>query len=658
MEAQNWDKWCWIELIGFDNRLPDFGVEDFLGRMEKKPQYIVLLARCNEMVHRYSANKGDFKLDAEFCSYGGRPYNQERQRQEWTASQLRGLLAELRKHGIGMILEASNSITTSEDAQARELPEYDEWVEKQHPELMMTLNTGRISHCICPWKTMSDGTPYEDYFSSQLELFLNDFDFAGFMIGDGLNTSRGSLIEADFSEEMTGRFEKAAGVRIPPGSVKERADYIIAHHRLEWCMFLTSCQSSFLVKISAAVHRTGKMLTCLSAWVKDPLEAIWRYGTDYRVLEECKIDALVVESSAGTIELEGWNQGESTSMLDRNRAMLLCLKACMPNTRLLQLHCVKDDEEEYCVLRHSAPLLASEIFSLSTMFFADTGRTCLEGVMACLSDGISREEWQVMDETWKLAFSPIKGLPESPLLLWSSSALDKELEEYSRRRRSNTPRTLAELIAHGLPLAWSGTPAAAEKHPEAPLLIIHPAYWSEDELRGLLSRQVPVLLAGVMQDGSFGAEVWSSSQCLEAIRTELLPNEQEETLRFWHTLPDEMPQPAFWDKCVSLFRKYAAFPVRGEEYKYYDISHFQPEYLRVWSFSGGMCLAANTSHYYLPSKFQTTEPVKEVRSLTFYPCLPVKTVDKNGTTELAVKIPPLGIAVLEVASASPRWSLG
>ena len=98
---------------------------------------------------------------------------------------------------------------------------------------------------------------------------------------------------------------------------------------------------------------------------------------------------------------------------------------------------------------------------------------------------------------------------------------------------------------------------------------------------------------------------------------------------------------------MALFRKYAAFPARGEEYKFYDILHFQPEYLRVWSFSGGTCLAANTSHYYLPSKFLTTEPVKEVRSLTFYPCLPVRTVAKNGTTELSVKIPPLGIAVLE-----------
>ena len=124
MVPRNWDKRCRVELIGFVNSMPDSGVEDFLSRMEKKPRYVVLQARCNEMHRRCSSNKS--VLYAAFRSYDRQPCDQGKRRQNCTASQLRGLLAEIRKHGIGMILEASSSITTSKGIQGRRLTEYDE----------------------------------------------------------------------------------------------------------------------------------------------------------------------------------------------------------------------------------------------------------------------------------------------------------------------------------------------------------------------------------------------------------------------------------------------------------------------------------------------------------------------------------------------------
>ncbi|MBQ6474052.1 MAG: hypothetical protein IJJ33_18830 [Victivallales bacterium] len=649
----DWEKWCWIELIGFDNGQSDFGVGDFLARQVKKPQYVVLLASSCEVINAYEPDGEDFTFQPGFCSYMARPYNQERRRQAWRATQLRGLLAELRRCGIRTFLCLFNGIDTKENAFARSLTQYDEWAEA-HRELWMKLADGTLSPCICPWKKMADGTAYEDFFATRLEQFLHDFDFAGFMFGDGLNTSRGSLIEAEFSAETIARFEQGHGISIPAGDTVQQAEFILAHHRWKWCQFLTSCQSSFLKKTAAAVHRADKLLACLSAWCKDPMEAIWRYATDYRVLRECDLYALVVESSAGTVELEGWNEGEDTTMLDRNRATLLCLKAALPNTKLIQLHCVKDDQEQYCVLRHAPSMLATEIMGLATMMFADTGKNCVEGVESCLSDGISAHEWKVMDETWDMAFTLPRGKPESPLLVWHPKAMDRELEEYSRHRRCDTNTTLSHLIANGLPLAWSGTVAGADRESDISLLIVHPAFWPEEELKRLLCRKPPVFLVGIQTDGAFGAEVWSESRRLAAIRCELLPDDRTETLRFWHTLPEAKPENSFWLECVKLFRTFTAFPVRGEAFQFYDIIKFDPRHLRVWSYDDGLCLVSNMGHGYLPARFQPAHPVTKVQSLTFYPCLPVKPIQlADGVAGLSVKVPPLGTAVLRCFQTSP-----
>ena len=654
----DWEKWCWIELIGFDNEQADFGVGDFLSRQSRKPDFVVLLSHSCEVINAYVPGRADFAFLPGFSSYKARPYNQERQRQEWRASQLKGLLAELKRHGIGTFLCLFNGIDTKEDAEARNLTQYDSWAE-QHKELWMRLSDGRLSPCICPWKRFVDGTSYEDFFARQLELFLKDFDFAGFMFGDGLNTSRGSLIEAEFSPETLARFGQEYGISMPEADVPEQAQFIISKHRLEWCRFLTACQSSFLKKAAGAVHNAGKLLACLSAWCKDPMEAIWRYATDYQTLRDCNLYALIVESSAGTVDLEGWNDGEDTSMLDRNRATLLCLKAALPDTKLIQLHCVKDDQEQYCVLRHTPPMLATEIFSMATMKFADTGKTCVEGVECCLSDGISAEEWHIMDKTWDMAFSLPKGTPESPLLVWEAEAMKREIEEYARNRRCNTNSVLAHLLANGLPLAWSGTMAGADKLPDAPLLIVHPAFWPKEKFKRLLCRKSPVFCVGMLEDDVFGAEVWSESKRLASIQSELIPTTETETLRFWHSLPDARPDAAFWLDCVKLFRKYAAFPVRGKDYRFYDIINFKNRHLRVWSFDDGICLVSNMGHHYLPARFQTTQPVENVESLTFYPCLPVQSIElEDGNTGLSAKVPPLGTAVLRYKTASPKHNIG
>ena len=43
----------WLELIGFDNTLPDFGVDRYLSRMERKPDAVSLLMDNDRLFRSY-----------------------------------------------------------------------------------------------------------------------------------------------------------------------------------------------------------------------------------------------------------------------------------------------------------------------------------------------------------------------------------------------------------------------------------------------------------------------------------------------------------------------------------------------------------------------------------------------------------------------------
>ena len=50
----------WLELIGFDNTLPDFGVDRYLSRMERKPDAISLLMDNDRLFRSYEGAKRSY----------------------------------------------------------------------------------------------------------------------------------------------------------------------------------------------------------------------------------------------------------------------------------------------------------------------------------------------------------------------------------------------------------------------------------------------------------------------------------------------------------------------------------------------------------------------------------------------------------------------
>ena len=94
----------WVELIGFDNAKPDYGVGEYLDRMAVKPQTISLLLDNDGLFLSHKEGlPADFAFPPNVAAYGGRPFNRERRRQDWTAFQLKGLVAELKRHNVEVL---------------------------------------------------------------------------------------------------------------------------------------------------------------------------------------------------------------------------------------------------------------------------------------------------------------------------------------------------------------------------------------------------------------------------------------------------------------------------------------------------------------------------------------------------------------------------
>jgi hypothetical protein len=84
----------WIELIGFDNEKPDFGVAEFLDNAGFVPAGLSLLFATPDFIHTHEGLEREVAFPPDHCSYGGKPYNTERRRQAWTNWQLSPLASD------------------------------------------------------------------------------------------------------------------------------------------------------------------------------------------------------------------------------------------------------------------------------------------------------------------------------------------------------------------------------------------------------------------------------------------------------------------------------------------------------------------------------------------------------------------------------------
>ncbi len=322
-KKMGYETWLWIELIGFDNTLPDFGVQAYLDNAGIVPDAASLFVFNPEFVHSHNGMAEDRVLPFDCSTYGGHPHGYDRDRQDWTKLQVKALVDELHRHGIEVFFSVMDIFAVQE------------WV-ADHPEVLHVNRDGQRMGSVCGWKRLSDGTWYEDFFARQVGRVLSDYGFDGFHQADGYCHPRLPLYDGDFSDDMIAQFVEATAVALPdgmgdvsgdePAVIGARAEWIWRNARREWIEFYCQRFARFCGKVADAVHAKGKRVILNNALTRDPFQARYRYGVDYALLKQAGVDGFIIEMVAPGVALGAEGGVEANPHYDF-QAMLLTIKA-------------------------------------------------------------------------------------------------------------------------------------------------------------------------------------------------------------------------------------------------------------------------------------------------------------------------------------------
>ena len=441
---EGFDNFVWIELIGFDNEKADCGVGDFLDKTGFVPKGVFLLVTSVDIINTHKDLESEYELDEFFCSYVAHPYNDERKRQRWTNLQLKKLVDSLHNNGIESYISMFDYMSPK--------------AEFNHPELYTSLwIDGKENKLdfqgVYMTKRFADGSFYEDFFLKASVKFLGDYGFDGIHLADGLCRPRYPLQWADMSDDMLSQ----AGIVIPEG--EKRDVYIAKNKRREWIEFCTKRWGKYLEKVICGIHNAGFKVVVNNAWTKDPMEAEYRFGVNYKELSKLPIDWCVAENGAPTLCLIDTlaNSGYEQSYEERKtihhafRASLMLTSVCMQNTKLVPLYPVRDTAEQYDVIHHlptSLPKHSAAVFS-SFVWEKDKLRHVMFGNTFCLGDGLSKENWRYLRLCADNAYvKDVKDVPGATVI-WSDERNKNEINELISHRNPSTHRLLSLILRRG-----------------------------------------------------------------------------------------------------------------------------------------------------------------------------------------------------------------
>jgi len=623
----------WIELIGFDVRKDDYGVHYLLNKAGFIPDAMLLLLWNADFIHQYQPNSEDFSeafLRDDCCAYYGRRQGEEHSRQRWRNKDLKGLIACLHEYDIEVYLSVFDQQMSNAAAklfQLKDLPE--QWVD-QHPEVKYTLRDGRLSSSLCPWKRLNNGSFYEDFLLQQLQRLLPDFGFDGWHAADGFGHPRFPIYQGDFSDDMVQQFGGDQQILMKCDgdlpALSHRAESIWQHQRLEWIEFHCQRRTRFFQKLLSGLREMGRKVIINSCWTREPFEAKYRYGVDDFALSVLGFQAWVIESPISVIELEGWRKDDCDSLY-KFIPSLGRIRACLPTQRLLLLNTIKDTMEQYNSIRHAPMLLEAELASFGSVHSIREGKLqpALDGIVSCLSDGLSKCEWGWLLERWNSSFSAGRiSWNQGVKVIYDQDALENELRSYCQQPFCSSYHWYYLLLGAGAPLLetieWSQARTA-----QGPFLVIHPAFFPAEKLQDFMAERgnetfscgltkLPSLKVATKEPFAFPPDSWLNP------------------------LPEPVPRPAAVKKLVSRLIEFSGAPwiVSGQAH--------------VWqqnTSSRSLLFVRNDRNLYQWVKVALPSRIRRLKAVSEY-LKPIIIEKEEETSHFSVKLPPLGLVVLEL----------
>ena len=296
-------------------------------------------------------------------------------------------------------------------------------------------------------KLFPDGRYYQDFVALKLVEGLCDYGFVGVQLADGISSARLTVQNGDYSDDMIGQYLRKGDLpeNILRAGEQERADHIFRERLPEWLAFLSERWGEFYDVMLRAVKGAGKAVIFNSCWTREPFEAYYRYGLDYRKIDLSLADGCMVEEVSACMSVYGEADqgGFANSLADRAKwhyefwAMQLLLKKCMPDLPLFDLSSLKDTHEQWDVLRDAPTEYARAVYRNSSLAIWNRGAfvPTLSGAFFCLSDGIGRTEWDKIFTLWKRAELGEDFAPLGCLCVCETAALEKELGYFLKTRK-------------------------------------------------------------------------------------------------------------------------------------------------------------------------------------------------------------------------------
>ena len=491
-----YDKILWMELIGLDNRQSDMGIKAYVDNLGFVPDAVSIFMWSPDFVHFHDGLDADAEFPVDIGSYLDPWFDTPKKAgAPWRKSQLRQVVDEFHRYGVKALFSIFPCSLGNRF--------HHEWI-TDHPETAIVTTKGMEGRfpVIDPYSRLGDGSFYEDFLLGQVERVITDYNFDGWHLADGYNHNWQQLAFANYSDDMVGQFLAHTGLALPAHAAGEaRGQYIWHDLRREWIAFNRWRGAGYWRKVVARLHGMGKLVTCNTCWTRDPVEALYRYGMDYRLLVDLGVDKLVIEScgAGGEILDHCWKANFSVPFFNVLNSTILLTKACAPKGHFLFNNCAQDLTEGWSILRHAPAFLEREIYTYSNLYrYNGQGlpEKCLSGLQVCLADGIEAHEWTWMHEKWDLGFGTKPEALSGVALVWSDAIVEAELEYYLRSRKALTANVLYKLLSLGAPIHATVNIRDVEQI-KTPLLVINPGLLPTAEQERLLTyNATPVFMLG------------------------------------------------------------------------------------------------------------------------------------------------------------------
>ena len=673
-DSDRFQKWCWIELIGFDNTVPDFGVSNFLKRAGFVPTGISLLLSWLGFVFQHNTLSEERKLSSAECSYSGHEYCPERRRQDWTNLQLQGLIQELHKHGVKVYLSFFNLCGYVDDDGVN----IKDTFHREHPEL---LDKG-TDISVNVLKRLSDKTYYEDLLQTKVVKVLCDYDFDGIQIADGISSGRLTIQNSIAQDDMLVQFQEYTGISIPKD--EDPMDFILHKHYTKWIYFHTARFAQFYRKFYEKLTAAGKEAMFNNAWTCGPFDAMYRYGVDYRLLPELGATNCMAEDvSAGLAILSEGDNGYLMTDEERRRVhyqfltKLMLTKASMPTVDVCPLTNIHDNMEQWGVLEHMpTSMVCSAASNLNTYIYQkQLVEPIAKGPFYCLCDSLTAENWAFIRTIWERAFTEDVYGTAGVTLVWSDRRLDREIEEFYRDRRLPTTEIVSELMYASAPISAVVRSENLADMPEpfgvytGALLVTNPDLLSDREFAQLMNsnRRVLVICPAehlpkgfrvvVRENNTFENMVlavngsWNRDEiCIENPTKYSFDSAKDNEVLggLWTLSLKHMPYSnAFWIACADAIMEISGAPIMKKEVvTEHGIQRRVCKYICVQLRRKECCkvIMTNDDYWYNCPSIDMQQEIESVVALTKYKGYRVPT-SKAG---FSIRVPGRGAEIIEV----------